>query len=571
MVYARGVVTGEIIACGFVKQACQRHLDDLEKSLDPLYPYRFDEGKANRPCWIISKFPHVSGKWARRVKGFDNRLVLEPWQCFIVCCLFGWISKSTGNRRFTKSYIEVNRKNAKSTLAATIGLYMLACDGEVDAQVFSGATKEKQALEVFRPGRLMAMRSHKFLLNFNVEVNKKSLTRADGSRFEPLVKNPGDGSSPSCAIVDEYHEHDTSTLYDAMESGMGAREQPLLFVITTAGFNVGGPCYMLRDDIIKVLAGTVKDDRQFGIIYTVDHVDEWKTDIGIAKANPNVGVSVSWEYLRGRQQDALEFAHKRNAILTKHFGVWTNAAADWMDMEKWKACADPSLSIKDFAGKPCWMGNDLAARIDLASRMLIFKESRTDRIFIEATDKDELVDQDHYTLFGYHYAPKSTIYDNEHRHYEQWVADGALIACDGVEVRLSQIQRDIENDAALYDMQCIAFDPWGAQQMQQDLASTFGEDVVCSIPQTPQYFSDPLKELRAAIYAGRVHHNGDPVLTWAVSNALINESPINETVMLRRGPNDKLKIDPVAAMITGMNRAYNAPTIQYTSTRVVAL
>jgi phage terminase large subunit-like protein len=564
MAYARGVVSGEIIACLFVRQACQRHLDDLQQSLDPVYPYRFDEGLAHRYCWIVSKFPHVSGKWARRIRGKDHRITAEPWQLFIDCSIFGWVSKSTGKRRFTKVYVETGRKSGKSTSAGQKGLYMFACDGETDAQVFSGATKEKQALEVFRPARLMAMRSHGFLRSFNVEVNKKSLTRTDGSRFEPLVKNPGDGSSPSCAIVDEYHEHDSPTLYDAMESGMGAREQPILFVITTAGFNVGGPCYMLRQDVIKILSGTIKDDRQFGIIFTIDSPDEWKTDIGIAKANPNVGVSISWEYLRGRQQDAIEFAHKQNNILTKHFSVWTNQGTVWMNMEKWKACANRSLRIADFAGMPCWMGNDLAARIDLASRILIFKRSQTDKVLNGEAGELETIDQDHYYVFGYHYAPSATINDGEHPAYAQWVAEKALISVDGPEIRLSQIQRDIRNDCQLYDMKCLGFDPWSALQMQQDLAAEFGEDVVLTIPQTTQYLSDPMKELQAAVYSGRLHHNGDPVLTWAMSNVEVREGQ-NETLFPRKGPDAKLKIDPVAALITAMNRAYTAETEKFTS------
>jgi phage terminase large subunit-like protein len=545
MAYARGVVDGSILACLYVRQACQRHLDDLRRADDPHFPYRFDEARAHRVCWCISKLPHVSGKWARRVRGLVNLIVLEPWQCFILCVIFGWVKKSTGMRRFRNAYIEMPRKNAKSTTAAGVGNYMFAADGENDAQVFSGATKEKQAMEVFRPARLMAMRTAGFIKAFDIEVNKKSLTRSDGSRFEPLVKNPGDGSSPSCAIVDEYHEHDTSTLHDAMESGMGAREQPLMFVITTAGFNVGGPCYLLRSDVIKVLAGTVQNEEQFGIIYTLDEGDDWKTEEAARKANPNYGVSVSPDFLHARQQEAINFAHKQNTILTKHFGIWTNAATAWMNMEKWKACADKKLRIEDFRGDPCWHGSDLAAKIDLASRTLIFKRREDDGL-------------DHYYVFGYHYAPKMTINDSEHHHYEQWVADKALIAVEGAEIRLSQIQRDIERDAELYDMQCIAFDPWSALQMQQELSAKYGEDVVLTIPQTTQFLSDPMKELQAAVYAGRLHHNGDPVLTWAMSNVEVREGH-NESLFPRKGPDEKLKIDPVAALITAMNRAYTAP------------
>jgi phage terminase large subunit-like protein len=545
MQYGREVVAGAIPACIYVRQACQRHLDDLQRSLDPVYPYRFDELKAARVCWFISKMPHVKGKWAVRVRGAMPRIVLEPWQCFVLCVIFGWVRKSSGLRRFTRVYEEVPRKNGKSIQAAGIGLYMFAADGESGAEVFSGATKEKQAMEVFRPARRMAMLSPMFLKKFDIEVNKKSLTRYDDSRFEPLVKNPGDGSSPSCAIVDEYHEHDTSTLYDAMQTGMGSRQQPLLFVITTAGFNVGGPCYLLRADAVKVLSGAVQDDQFFAIIYTLDEGDDWKSEESLRKCNPNFGVSVFEDYLLEQQQLAINFAHKQNTILTKHFGIWTNAASAWMNMEKWNGCADPTLKIDDFKGQQCWAGNDLAAKVDLASRALLFKRREDDG-------------RDHYYYFGYHYAPKQTIQDGAHQHYEQWMHSKYLIAVEGAEIRLSQIERDIDAAAEIYDMQAIAFDEWSALQMQQELAAKYGDDIVVTVPQRAQYLSDPMKELQAAVYAGRFHHNGDPVMTWAMSNVEVREGQ-NESWFPRKGPDEKLKIDPVAALITAMNRAYTAP------------
>jgi phage terminase large subunit-like protein len=344
-----------------------------------------------------------------------------------------------------------------------------------------------------------------------------------------------------------------------MITGMGARRQPLMIVITTAGFNVGGPCYLLRSDVIKVLAGDIPNDQQFGIIYTLDEGDDWKSELALRKANPNFGISVHADYLREQQRDAIVFAHKQNTILTKHFNIWQNQATAWMNMVKWKACADDTLKIEDFRGKPCWMGNDLAARIDLASRLLIFKEVRLDEVTIDAeSGAGEQLYRDHYTIFGYHYAPSATINDGEHQHYEQWSHRKELISVEGTEIRLSQIQRDIQRDAELYEMQCIAFDPWSALQMQQDLAAEYGENIVLTIPQTAQYLSDPMKELQAAAYSGRLHHNGDPVLNWAMSNVQVREGQ-NETLFPRKGPDEKLKIDPVAALITGFNRAYNAP------------
>ncbi len=540
-----------------MRQACKRHLDDLEKSLDPHYPFRFDEHGADRICWFVSSLPHVSGSFAIPVNGRVPRIILELWQCFVLCCIFGWVQKSDGRRRFRRIYEEVNRKNAKSTKAAGVGLYMLTADGEADAQVFSGATKEKQALEVFRPGRLMVQRTPDLRDSFAIEVNKKSLTQPDGSRFEPLVRNPGDGSSPSCALVDEYHEHETSVLYDAMLTGMGARKQPLLYVITTAGFNVGGPCYMLRGDAIKVLSGAVEDDRLFAIIYTLDEDDDFRDPKVWPKANPNLGVSVDEEYLADQVRMAENFPQKRGVILTKHFGIWSNASKPWMPMERWQQCADPNLKIDTFRGEHCWHGADLGAKIDLASRALVFKRLEADH-------------REHYYVFGYHYVPQMTAFDGDHQNYEKWVHQKKLIACEGTEIRLTQIQRDIEQDAELYDMQAIAFDPWQAKLMQEQLEEKFGDEVVLTVPQKPEFFSDPMKELQAAVFSGRLHHDGDPVLTWAMSNVEVKEG-INETIYPRKGTDEKLKIDPVAALITAMNRAYTAPAVRKPTFRAIVL
>jgi phage terminase large subunit-like protein len=170
-------------------------------------------------------------------------------------------------------------------MAAGVGLYSLVADGEYGAEVYSGATTEKQAWEVFRPAKLMAQRKPDLCEYFGVEVNAKHIyIEADGSRFEPLIGNPGDGASPSCAIVDEYHEHQNSDLFDTMQTGMGAREQPLMFTITTAGSNMAGPCYEKRLEGQKVLSGVFDDERLFAVIYGMDEGDYWKDPAIWAKA-----------------------------------------------------------------------------------------------------------------------------------------------------------------------------------------------------------------------------------------------------------------------------------------------
>lgn len=263
--YAKGVLDGTVPAGKWTRAAAKRHLDDLKKGKS--FPYEFVPDKGARVCRFIELLPHTKGKWAAK----KEMVKLQPWQCFLVVVLFGWIRKKNGRRRFRSAYWEIPRKNGKSLLAAGVGLYMLLADGEFGAEVYSGATTEKQAWEVFKPAKLMLQRSDKLRERLGAEVWAKALVKpADGSKFEPVIGNPGDGSSPSCAIVDEFHEHDTPELYDTMETGMGAREQPLIMVITTAGYNIAGPCHEKHDEVCKVLEGTLENEELFGCIFGCD-------------------------------------------------------------------------------------------------------------------------------------------------------------------------------------------------------------------------------------------------------------------------------------------------------------
>jgi phage terminase large subunit-like protein len=330
--YIAGILDGSILANQYIKQACQRQVNDLDRQDTDEFPYIFnpqmvDEGgnkyfPAERICNLISLLPHTKGKWAAK----QENIQLEPWQQFNLTTLFGWVHRETGLRRFREAYEEIPRKNGKSLLAAGIGHYMFALDGEHGAEVYSGATTEKQAWEVFRPARLMAKRSPDYCESKGILVNASNMAIIEnGSRFEPLIGTPGDGASPSCAIVDEYHEHATDELVETMETGMGAREQPLLFVITTAGSNMSGPCYLKRDYAIKVLSGQFVNEQMFALIYGIDEGDDWTLESALRKANPNFGVSVGADYLLSRQQVAMQSANRQNAFKTKHLNIWVGA------------------------------------------------------------------------------------------------------------------------------------------------------------------------------------------------------------------------------------------------------
>ena len=373
--YARDVVEGRVLACKWVRLACKRHLDDLARQNTEGFPYWFSPEKAERACRFFEALPHTKGKWARPVPGQPKAtlLILEPFQCFITCSIFGWLRQGSDLRRFRVALVMLPRKNGKSDWAARAGLYMFAADDEYGAEIFSGATTEKQAWETFRPARLMAQRSDAFRKHFGVTVNAKSLTiLSNGSRFEPLIGDPGDGASPSCAIVDEYHEHETDRLYSTMETGMGAREQPLMLAISTAGDNIAGPCYQMQKESQQVLEGILHNDEFFAAIYTIDEDDNWASEEALRMANPNYGVSVLQEFLLSELHQAKQSARKQNTFKVKHLNMWVSARNAWMNMEWWHKCADPKLKPEDFQGEPCYLGLDLASKIDMAARAQVF-------------------------------------------------------------------------------------------------------------------------------------------------------------------------------------------------------
>jgi phage terminase large subunit-like protein len=265
--YCVNILNGTIPACRWVRLACKRHLDDLEASAQEAYPYRYDEAKANRVCKFIELLPHVSGKWAAA----KELIKLEPWQCFIVCSIFGWLKKATGKRRFTTAYVCIPRKNAKSTLAASIAIFCLVFDGEYGAQCFSGSSSEYGAHKVFDPAMEMVRRTPVLQSKFGVQLAAKTISvPTTNSKFECLIGKPGDGGSPSCAIIDEFHEHDSPLLFDTMITGAASREQPLAFVIMTAGSSLAGPCHQHQGDMEKTLDGVLDNPNWFSVIYTID-------------------------------------------------------------------------------------------------------------------------------------------------------------------------------------------------------------------------------------------------------------------------------------------------------------
>ena len=534
--YIKGVLAGKIPACQWVKLACQRHLADLKRKD---FPYRFDPAKAERACKHAETFPHVKGHWAAQP---NNHITLEPFQCFERSMLFGWVEKASGFRRFREAYIERPRKNAKSTDAALTGNYMLTADNEFGAEVYSGATTEKQAWEVFRPARWMAERTPAFQKFYGVEVNAKSLTvLKTGGRFEPIIGKPGDGASPSCAIIDEYHEHNDSDQYDAMQTGTGARQQPLTLVITTAGANMESPCYAMHERAQKMLNGTQPDEKFFAVIYTVDEGDDWTSEAALIKANPNYGVSVSAEFLKEAQRKAIADAREQVVFKTKHLNIWCTVRSPWMNMEWWHRQADTSLRMEDFAGERCWDAYDLASRLDLVSRARLFAR--------------QLNGETHWYYFGRHYCPEQTVMEPEKRAYQGWVADGYLEQTEGNDCDLGRLVADAAEDRLKYDIQAAGVDPWnsiGIRDGLQNLGFT-----VLEIPQQVIHFSEPMKTIEAAVKDGRFHHDGNPCMTWMIGNVTVKPDAKDNVFPRKERPENK--IDGAVALIMAAKLAMAGP------------
>ena len=539
--YARDVVAGKIVACRYVRLACQRHIEDLRAESKRGFKYRFNKDLAERAAEFIQLLPHTKGEWAYK----RMLITLEPWQLFIVCSVFGWVNKKTKLRRFREVYTEVPRKNGKSAISAGVGLYAFAADGEYGAEVYSGATTEKQAWEVFRPARLMCKRKPELCEHFGVEVNAKNLNRIeDNARFEPVIGDPGDGSSPSCALIDEYHEHVDNRLADTMLTGMGARRQPIIWYITTAGSDIEGPCYDKRRAVLEMLEGTMPDDELFGIVYTADPGDDWTDPAILEKANPNIGISVYRDYLISQQNRAIKNARLANTFKTKHLNIWVTSKTAFFNLESWKACEDTSLTLDMFDGQECILGFDLARKIDMNSMARLF--------WREIDGKKH-----YYSVSPKFWVPENTVFNNDNRRvaerFQKWMNEGYLFGTEGDEVDYREILEEAKEAAQIFSILESPIDPHGATNLSHQLADEGLNPV--SITQNYTNMSDPMKELEAAVLAGRFHHDGNPIMTWCIGNVVGKYMPGNDDVVRPIKEGNDNKIDGAVALIMAIGRA----------------
>jgi phage terminase large subunit-like protein len=554
--YAYDVLDGNIVACELIKHACQRFIDDLERT--DIY---FDCERAEDVCEFIESLPHIKGEWARR----QETIKLEPWQCFKLCNIFGWyyaedtlneagdVIIEAGTRRFRIAFIDVGRKNAKSTVAAGVGLYMMQKDGEAGAEVYSSATTRNQAKIVFGVARLMALRKKDPKLDVRVH-NINCLETA--SKFEPLHSQGEtlDGHNIHCAINDELHAWKDRKTYDVIETATGSRKQPLIFNVTTAGYDTSGVCYHLRQYGQRLLEGKLDDDAFFCMIYTLDKKDDWKDRNVWIKSNPNLNVSVYPMDLETQARKAAEIPSQQNGFLVKRMNVWVNSAIAWMNMTQWEMCYDEEMALEDFAGDDCWAGIDLASKIDITSCAQVFSR--------------QINGEQHLYAFMRHWLPESAIEEQGHGLYDGWRAAGLIRATPGNIIDVDKIENDLLDEViAPFKLRELSVDPMhNSTQLSTHMAQRGIQTI--DVRPTVANFSEAMKWLEAFVKDGRFHHNC-PVLTWMISNVEVKED-YKDNIYPRKSAPDK-KIDGVIALLMAVNRIMAGDTGYYPGEGVVIL
>jgi phage terminase large subunit-like protein len=540
------VLAGRILVSKYVRQAVQRHVKDLEcGSQRGLY---FDRDDAEFAIKCFSFFKHSKGKWA------GQPFVLSPWQQFIVWCLFGWKRKG-GIRRFRRAYIEVARKNGKSTLLAGFGIILLALDGEQGAEVYSAATKKDQARIVFSEAKRMVKSSPELKEFIKSYRNNMNVPETE-SKFEPLSSdaNSLDGLNVHGGIVDELHAHRTREVWDVLDTATGSREQPLLITITTAGFNQEGICYEVRGHCTDILAGLFEDDSYFAFIACIDDEDDWQDESCWVKANPNLGVSASLEDLRDKFRRAVRSAAARNNFLCKHLDRWTQQAELWLPIERWDACA-ANIDIAALANRECFIGIDLADKLDLNGACFIFPPALGER----------------WQMLFRFWMPEDVMHqrcEEGQWHYKDWAERGLIQLTPGNVSDYDAVREDLIGQMKNFDVRQIGYDPYNATNFATQLASAGFEMV--EVPQRMSHLSEASKEFEAMIIAAKVQHDGNAVSRWMANNVQI-EKDKNGNIRPIQPKDRRKKVDGIVAAVIALSRAIVAEdnSVAYTGLRSV--
>lgn len=547
--YSKDCIADTRHVCQKHRWACERFLNDLKKSGTKDFPYIFDEEKALRFFEWAALHKHTKGVLA------GEPIEFTPVQRFIFGNVYGWVHQETGLRRFRKAYWQVARKNAKSQSLAIVGDYELMALGEPMSEVYIGATKSMQAKIIYNEVVAMLKRcpllKGKWHESYGVIRHPKSdsilraLSKDDGKT--------GDGLNPQCGLIDEYHAHPTDEILEVINTGMVARRQPLLFIITTAGTNFGGPCYRVEYPLVeKILDPSLDFDvaDYFCMVNELDRdqegnlIDDVKDEECWVKANPIAATyPEGLANIRSKLASALESPEKMESFLTKNMNLWVNQSAmSYMDMAKWKERGAITKIPVDLYGRSAYVGIDLSKRIDLTAAGIIVP-----------IDVDSAVQ---YVVRAHGFIPEDTVAVHEKTDkvpYRAWAKAGYLTITPGdvVDYRFIESWIHETTDDLGVNVKELCYDPYNATHFAQDFDAQ-GITTV-EVRQGMRTLSEPTKAFREEAYRGNILHEPNPLLDWAVSNA-VTKRDHNENIILDKEKSTN-RIDPIAAVINAFSRA----------------
>lgn len=547
--YSKDCIADTRHVCQKHRWACERFLNDLKKSGTKEFPYIFDEEKALRFFEWAALHKHTKGVLA------GEPIEFTPIQRFIFGNVYGWVHQDTGLRRFRKAYWQVARKNAKSQSLAIVGDYELMALGEPMSEVYIGATKSMQAKIIYNEVVAMLKRcpllKGKWHESYGVIRHPKSdsilraLSKDDGKT--------GDGLNPQCGLIDEYHAHPTDEILEVINTGMVARRQPLLFIITTAGTNFGGPCYRVEYPLVeKILDPSLDFDvaDYFCMVNELDRdqegnlIDDVKDEECWVKANPIAATyPEGLSNIRSKLASALESPEKMESFLTKNMNLWVNQSAmSYMDMAKWKERGAITEIPVDTYGRSAYVGIDLSKRIDLTAAGIILP------IDVDSTVK--------YVVRAHGFIPEDTVAVHEKTDkvpYRAWAKAGYLTITPGdvVDYRFIESWIHETTDDLGVNVKELCYDPYNATHFAQDFDAQ-GITTV-EVRQGMRTLSEPTKAFREEAYRGNILHEPNPLLDWAVSNA-VTKRDHNENIILDKEKSTN-RIDPIAAVINAFSRA----------------
>ena len=525
--YAAAVRSGALPSCLMVRKAVDRWYEDLAR--EDLY---FDRSAFLRVVRFSGMLKHFKGEFA------GQPIVWQPWQLFILANIFGLKYRSTKRRKYTYADVYVPRKNGKTTFAAVIALYMLLLDGESAAEVYAAAVDKAQA-KICYDASAELVKGVPELEGYVRVFRKGSIVVEDtASAYKPLSKDTKnkDGLNIHCGICDERHAWKTNEIYEVLKTGIGARSQPLIFSISTAGTDMTYPYYEDLKVYREMMQG-VRDcpDNHFFMLYEPDEGDDWTQEATWAKVNPNYGVSLSKEYIAAECKEAIDRGGTiRAAFLTKNLNKWVDAPKAWLKDEVVAANNAP-FDEEQLTGEPCFVGLDLAATKDITATALYFPA---------------------FNVFKYYFVvPQAKLEDDLGRQdivdYRRWVEQGWLTVCPGQVLSQDWFLEFLLKVLAPYKVKKIALDPWNAWELKAKLALRYNEDDVVTYEQSMKYMYPPTKKLDEWMTEGKLNLLGNPIIRWMFGNVVLYYDPGNLNYRPSKGQSKK-KIDGVVASIDAL-------------------